>query len=223
MEEADEDFRSSLELEEREGTGGRRVEGFVPRCRNCFAPNCGWGVSGAKGTAGGCWQCWRCAGGSCGAPVNARNALYCCACYCCCNVCVRAQLLAHSSGQQCRIVNHCGPYLIAGMWTLFFTSVSLVLGRLFFYIPGLHFIGCFFCMALATITRRNIRMEHDIGMEGSWIGDCFMANCPCTVLCNDCQIFRAETVESWDWWRAFRKNGCNCMDQESLGSLLRIA
>ncbi len=123
-----------------------------------------------------------------------------------------AKLLAFENDQQCSFVNHCGPYLLAGLWYIIGAGLFSALVPCVLPIsPCLAYIPC---CALNGIQRHNLRYKAKIGRDQDWFGDILIGNIPCTAPCGMCQALRTVPVESWDWLGACQKGEVSCMGDE---------
>jgi len=199
----------------------QKAYGDETNLATCVDLNCDWGNAGWSGKAGACWDCFKLEP-CCGEPCNAAAGCYCCLCWTFCSPCTFTKLLAYSMDQECFVVNHCGPvciaYCIAVVWAITISTLSAILQVPLNSLSSVGYVG--YC-GLAAILRHNLRVKFKVGSGNSWVGDWFMGCCPCTAACNGCQECRSVPVEGWDWLADCKARGCNCIDNNTLGNVIR--
>lgn len=125
-----------------------------------------------------CWECWKCEP-CCGDPCNFVDGLKCFLCWIlpCCSLCTAAKFYASSHEEDCTLIGHFLPYVLAALCAMFFPI------PVFNYAP---------CLLLRTATRHNFRNVDQTGDQRYMFGDFLLAVC-CSPFAL-CQELRASPV-----------------------------
>ena len=128
-----------------------------------------------------CWECWKCEP-CCGEPCNFMDGLKCFACWVlpCCAICTASKFYATSQGEDCTVLGHFVPYLVAALLAWFLP------------IPIFNSAPC---LLLRTATRHNFRQNDSTGDPRYMFGDFIMSVC-CSP-CGLCQELRSAPVSSF--------------------------
>jgi len=136
-----------------------------------------------------CWQCWKCEP-CCGEPCNPVDGLRCAACWLlpCFALCTLSKFYATSQKQDCTLMGHVLPYVVAFLCSAFVP------------IPPFNTVPC---MLLRVATRHNYRGQNGAGDPRFFFGDCLLATicAPCAT----CQELRSSPKESWDWLAQYQE------------------
>jgi len=131
----------------------------------------------------------------CGEPCNPMDGLRCAACWICpcCTFCTLAKFFASTLDEECTMINHCAPIVVALL-------VSLFCG----WIPGASFLPWWY---IITAIRHNARVRNETGDPVHYFGDCLLGNFPIINCCALGQELRTFPKESYDWLDQMQKNG----------------
>ena len=140
----------------------------------------------------------------CGKPVNLGDAIHCVVCFTCCAFCSCTKLYASSLDQQCALINHGIPMLIA-------PCALCCMRHNFRYVPFtpfLRLLSCYISTHSRFIQPNSVR--NGIGPQdfGGWVGDfVFGWFLPCFM---GCQILRGSESKAYDWLGQCGETGVIC-------------
>merc|ERR1712000_30203 len=131
----------------------------------------------------------------CGEPCNFMDGLKCALCWIlpCCSLCTLVKFFASTLDQECLLLNHCGPYIVA-----------ILIGIFCGWIPGTGSLPTWY---LRTAVRHNARVRNKTGDPIHYFGDCLVGNFPIIGCCALCQELRSMPKDSWDWVAQMQEKG----------------